>query len=119
MKAKLPYKFSNREKRIVDEEINKLILQQVRRGERMKNRGCSPTTGHKRGKNTPCYIVYTVWNNRTDELVICDGTAPECAKAMGIKVGSFFSIITGTKNGRYSKWTIEPTYLEGRDRARL
>lgn len=27
MKAKLPYKFSNREKRIVDEEINKLILQ--------------------------------------------------------------------------------------------
>lgn len=27
MKVKLPYQFSNREKRIVDEEINKLILQ--------------------------------------------------------------------------------------------
>ena len=27
MKAKLPYRFSNREKKIVDEEINKLILQ--------------------------------------------------------------------------------------------
>lgn len=27
MKAKLPYRFSNKEKKIVDEEINKLILQ--------------------------------------------------------------------------------------------
>ena len=74
----------------------------------------SPTKNHKHGKGTRCFAVYTVWNNRTDELVICDGTATKCAAAMGITVGSFFSIITGTKNGRYSKWTIEPTYLEGR-----
>lgn len=84
----------------------------------MKKR-TSPTSGHKSGKNTRRFVVYTVWNNRTDELVICDGTASECAEAMGITIGSFFSIITGTKNGRYSKWTIKPTYLEGRDRERL
>ena len=74
----------------------------------------SPTFKHKKGKNTRSFVVYTVWNNKTDELVICDGTAPECAKAMGMTLGSFYSMICNEKTGRIKKWTIFPTYLEGR-----
>ena len=43
----------------------------------------SPTLNHKKGRNTRCFAVYTVWNNRTDELIICDGTAKECAEGYG------------------------------------
>lgn len=51
--------------------------------------------------------LYTVYNNKTDMPVIIDGTAEECAKAMGIKVSSFYPAVTRTKKGQQKKWYID------------
>lgn len=53
------------------------------------------------------YLAYTIWNNKTDELVILDGTAEECAEAMGMTVATFRSIMTKVKQGLIKKWTIK------------
>ena len=45
-------------------------------------------------------VLYSVWNNYTDEVVIIDGTVPECAKAMGISEKSFASVMTRTLQGK-------------------
>lgn len=52
-------------------------------------------------------VLYTVWNNKTDEIVIVDGNAVECAKAMGISVRNFYSTVSKNLNGTIAKWTIE------------
>ena len=52
--------------------------------------------------------LYTVYNNRTDELIILDGTVRQCAEAMGLSEKSFLSTATRSKNGK-GKWWIEPT----------
>lgn len=49
--------------------------------------------------------TYTVWNNKTDELVILDGTSKECAEAMGITIQSFYSYLCKSKKG-IIRWTI-------------
>ncbi|MBO7240216.1 MAG: hypothetical protein J6V23_07020 [Bacteroidaceae bacterium] len=39
--------------------------------------------------------------------VIIDGTAEECAEAMGITLKSFYSAVTHAKTGKIKKWYIE------------
>ena len=46
---------------------------------------------------------YTVYNNHTDFPVIADGTAKECAKAMGIALDSFYCALSRFKNPRKSQ----------------
>jgi hypothetical protein len=58
-------------------------------------------------KNKPSQALYSVWNNDTDELIILDGTARQCADAMGISFKSFHSTRTRLKQGKLKKWTIE------------
>lgn len=48
-------------------------------------------------------FLYSVWRNRDDSLVILDGTAEECATAMGIKINSFYIFASRGGNG---DWTI-------------
>ena len=56
----------------------------------------------------PKYImVYSIWNNKNDELIILDGTAEECAEAMGMTESTFRSIMTKVKQGTIKKWTIK------------
>lgn len=56
----------------------------------------------------PKYImVYSIWNNKTDELVILDGTAKECAKAMGMSDSCFRSTLSKVSNGTVKKWTVK------------
>ena len=74
----------------------------------------APNLSHKRGKNTNSYIVYSVWDNRTDRLVILDGEARECAKAMHLSFPSFYSAVTKARNGTVKRWTIESRYLDGK-----
>ena len=59
-----------------------------------------------RPHNTPTKL-YTIYKNKTDELVILDGTAKECADAMGIKFSSFYPIVRRSKMGVLRKWYIE------------
>lgn len=61
-------------------------------------------------------ILYTVWNNKTDELVILDGTADECCKAMGISKYSFNSLVTRARQGKNKKWIIETRKIEEEER---
>lgn len=73
----------------------------------------SPNIMHTKGENTRSFIVYSVWDNRTDRLVILDGEARDCANAMGLKMSSFYSTVTKVKKGIVSRWKIEPRYLDG------
>ena len=52
---------------------------------------------------------YTVYNNRTDELVCLDATAPEAAKAMGVTIKGFYPLVSNTLAGKCDKWHIEIT----------
>lgn len=61
----------------------------------------------QKGRPTKPSKLYTVYNNKTDFPVIVDGTAAECAAAMGLKtVGNFFNTVVRARNGYLKKWTI-------------
>lgn len=61
----------------------------------------------KRGRPQAPYKLYTVYNNNTDMPIIVDGTAAECAAAMGLKtVGNFFNTVVRARSGYLKKWTI-------------
>jgi hypothetical protein len=62
--------------------------------------------GHRKGENSRKYCVYTVYNNKTDELICLDAEASEAAKAMGISLSSFHSTYSRINNGTHKKWTI-------------
>lgn len=67
-------------------------------------------TEMKRGRKPGTHFTYyTVYDNRTDELVCLDATAEEAAKAMGISIKTFYPIVANTLAGRASKWHIEKT----------
>jgi hypothetical protein len=48
-------------------------------------------------------FLYSVWRNSDDKLMILDGTADECALAMGVKRQSFYVFCNRGGNG---DWTI-------------
>lgn len=58
---------------------------------------------------------YTVWNNKTDELLILDGTSKECAEAMGVTLGTFYSYLCKSKQG-VIRWDIIESRKEQRER---
>ena len=76
----------------------------------------APTAMHERAKDGRHFIRYTVWNNKTDEVVIVDGTARECAKAMGITLETFYCAVTNARNRKVKKWTIKSRYEDGGER---
>ena len=57
--------------------------------------------------------LYTVYNNKTDMPIIIDGTAEECAKAMGMTLSSFYSAVTHSRTAKIKKWYIEVVRLGG------
>lgn len=69
---------------------------------------------HKCGKDTSRFIVYTVYDNRTDFPVIIDGTADECAKAMSLTLSSFYTAVTRCGQGTNKHWEISKRYLDGK-----
>ena len=38
-------------------------------------------------------ILYSVWNNRDDRLIILDGTADKCSEMLGITKDAFYHIV--------------------------
>ena len=78
-------------------EKNKLYYNELRRKRRKE-----------KNRNTyERHVLYSVWNNYTDELVILDGKYEDCAAAMGVSVRSFHSLMTRAKKGMLKKWTFE------------
>lgn len=51
--------------------------------------------------------LYSVWDNKTDKLVALDKTAPECATAMGRKIGTFYQAHWRCKHGLEKRWHVE------------
>lgn len=51
---------------------------------------------------------YSVYHKKTDLPLIIYGTSKECAKAMGIKVNSFYRYIVRMRQGRIRlrKWAV-------------
>ena len=64
--------------------------------------------GHRQGGDRK-QVRYTVWDNRTDRMIVLDGNGPDCAAAMGITYGSFLSIVS---RGKSRKWTIEKAFAD-------
>ena len=58
--------------------------------------------------------VYSIWNNKNDELVILDGTSKECAEAMGMGESCFRSTLSKVSNGRIKKWTVKQRWKRGK-----
>ena len=64
--------------------------------------------GRPKGSLSP-RAFYTVYNRKTDFPVMIGGTAKECAAAMGITIGSFYTIYTKTQKGNRNsgqRWEI-------------
>lgn len=38
----------------------------------------------------PRRVLYSVWRNSDDQLIILDGTTEECCKALGVKQETFY-----------------------------
>ena len=76
----------------------------------------SPVIGHTKGRGTRAFIVYTVYNNKTDLPVIVDGEARECAAAMGVSLSTFYCAVCRARKGEIAKWHIESRYLDGKKR---
>ena len=38
----------------------------------------------------PRRVLYSVWRNSDDQLIILDGTTEECCKALGVKPETFY-----------------------------
>lgn len=62
--------------------------------------------GHKRTGTRGIYLNYTVYDNKTDFPIIVGGTAKECAKAMSIKLQSFYNAVDRCRKGLNNRWTI-------------
>lgn len=96
-------------------ELRRLALTLGLDGDELAKKRHSEFTRSDKGKHHKREFreKYTVYNNYTDELVIIDGVAEECAAAMRITVGSFYCAITRMRNSKKyakyrkdEKWTI-------------
>ena len=51
---------------------------------------------------------YSVYSRKTD-MLLAFGTARECAKALGLTLGSFWSMVSRVRTGKNRKYLV---YLE-------
>ena len=73
-------------------------------------------TGHRKIPGKRGFYRYTVYNNRTDELVILDGTAQECARAMNLTIASFYSAVSRAESGQAKRWFILKEFADDIER---
>ena len=45
-------------------------------------------------------VRYSIYDVRTDLPIVINATIPQCAKALGLTIGSFYSMASRQKNGR-------------------
>lgn len=50
---------------------------------------------------------WSVWDNKTDELLCCNLTSHQCADILGMKYGSFRKALMRFRKGEYSKYYFE------------
>lgn len=69
--------------------------------------------GHKAEGRDFCR--YTVYDNKTDRAVIYDGTANECAQALGRSRNSFYCMVDRVRKGKNHRWTVLQRYCDEDD----
>ena len=69
--------------------------------------------GHKAERRAFCR--YTVYDNKTDKAVIYDGTASECALAMGRSQNSFCCMVDRVRQGKNRRWTVLQRFCDEED----
>lgn len=67
---------------------------------------CTTTRGHTRKGKHSSFCMYSVYRNKTDTPIIIDGTAKECAAAMGVTLQSFYRTVSRQKKGRSQRVTV-------------
>ena len=65
--------------------------------------------GRPKGTNN---VVYTVYDNKTDEIVCFELLADEAAKTIGMTANTFRSTCVRTEKGINKRWTIVRRRLE-------
>lgn len=85
----------------------------MRKTWKRNGRGNSNLKGHVRGEWTRRFILYTVYDNKTDLPVIVDGDAPATAKAMDMRLNSFYATVAkqGTPNAP-KRWKIYRRFMD-------
>ncbi len=69
--------------------------------------------GHIKGTETRSFCLYTVYDNRTDLPVIIDGEATDAAEAMGLTLGSFYSVVSrADKPNAIKRWTVYKRFID-------
>ena len=69
--------------------------------------------GHKaRGR---VFCRYTVYDNKTDRAVIYDGTAAQCAAALGRSKKTFYNLVDRVRSGRIKRWSVMKRYCDEED----
>ena len=60
---------------------------------------------------------YSVYHRKTEQPLVIYGTSKECAKAMGIKVNSFYRYIVRMRQGKIQlrKWLVYEDEVEEED----
>lgn len=77
-------------------------------------RGNEVLKGHVKGSGVRHFCTYTVYDNRTDLPVIVDGDAKAASEAMGLTLGSFYSVVSRSdKPGAFKRWSIYKNFLDG------
>lgn len=75
-------------------------------------RGNTILKGHRRDGEGRHFLVYTVYDNRTDLPVVVDGDAKTAAAAMGLTLGSFYAAVTKSKTGAVKRWHIVRRFID-------
>ena len=63
------------------------------------------------GKHKHPKVLYSIWRNLDDQLVILDGTAEECCALLGIPRKTFYEELSRT-GGNGKKYTIKKILYE-------
>lgn len=76
-------------------------------------RGNHILKGHVKNDRGRNFIVYTVYDNRTDLPIVIDGDAKTAADAMGLTLGSFYSVVSrADKPNAIKRWSIYKRFLD-------
>ena len=60
-------------------------------------------------------VLYSVWRNSDDRLLILDGTSDECARVLGITQRSFVERLSRT-GGNSKEYTVRKIRVEDAER---
>ena len=71
------------------------------------------TRGRKAGQTS---VLYSVWRNSDDKLLILDGTADECCARLGINRNSFYRLVCSVNKGYGNVYTIRKIRREEAER---